>query len=142
MESVRVYLAGGMSGISFDEQSKWRKQIQDAIKYGDYDCKKNPIFFDPTNYYSLFETEHKSEREVMEYDLYNLKRSDMVIVNFNVPNSIGTAMELAIAKENHMPVIGLNKDKFDLHPWVSECCTRVCDNIRELVEHVVNFYLK
>ena len=142
MESVRIYLAGGMTGISLEEQTKWRKQVQDAIKYGEYDLNKTPIFFDPTTHYSLFEKEHKSEREVFEYDLYNLKHSDIVVVNFNAPESIGTAMELMLAKENHMPVIGLNKNDVELHPWVSECVTRVCDNMRELVEYVVEYFLK
>ena len=142
MESVKIYLAGGMSNLTLEEQTKWRTRFQDAVEYGEYDCKKKPIFFDPTHNYSIFEQEHKSEREVFEYDLYNLKRSDLVVVNFNAPKSIGTAMELAIAKENDIPVIGLNKDNAELHPWILECCTRVCEDFKELVEYVVKFFLK
>ena len=51
-------------------------------------------------------------------------------------------MELMLAKELHIPVIGLNKDNMELHPWLIECTTRMCDDLRELVEHVVEFYLK
>lgn len=47
-----------------------------------------------------------------------------------------------IAKEYHIPVIALNKDGNKLHPWLIECSTRICDSMRELVEHVANFYLK
>ena len=142
METCRMYLAGGMTGLTHVEQTEWRRRFQNAVKFGDYDCIKTAIFFDPTQHYSLFEQEHRSEREVFEYDLYNLKRSDLVIVNFNSPQSIGTAMELMVAKENRIPVIGLNKDGAEIHPWVLECCTRVCSDFRELVEHTVNFYLK
>jgi hypothetical protein len=78
----------------------------------------------------------------MEFDLYNLRKSNLVVVNFNAPQSIGTAMELMVAKENKIPVIGLNKDETKLHPWLIECCTRICDSFREIVNHVVNFYLK
>ena len=78
----------------------------------------------------------------MEYDLNALRKSDLVVVNFNAPNSLGTAMELILAKELHIPVIGLLKDNIALHPWLIECTTRMCDNMRELVDHVVNFYLK
>ena len=141
METCRIYLAGGMTGLTQEEQAKWRQRFQDAIKHGEYDCKKKAIFFDPTQRYSLFEQEYKSEREVFEYDIYNLKKSDLLVVNFNAPKSIGTAMELAIAKENNIPVIGLNKEKEELHPWIQECCTRVCDNFKELVEYVVKFFL-
>ncbi len=142
VENCRIYLSGGMTGLSLEEQTKWRSQIQNAIKYNGYDYDKNPIFFDPTQRYSLFEKENKTEREAMEYDLNALRKSDLVIVNFNASQSIGTAMELILAKEYRIPVIGLNKDSVDLHPWISECCTRICDTTRELVEHVVEFYLK
>ena len=70
METVKIYLSGGMSNVSWEEQTKWRKQIQDAIKFGDYDYSKKPIYFDPTQYYNFEEELHKSEREAMEYSFY------------------------------------------------------------------------
>lgn len=141
MNTCNVYLSGGMSGLSFDEQRKWRRKVQNAILYGGYDCEVKPAFFDPTNYYTLEELVHKSEREAMEFDLNALRKSDLVIVNFNAPNSLGTAMELMLAYEYRIPVIGLNTDGIDLHPWLIECCTRICDDMYELVGHVVEFYL-
>lgn len=142
METVKIYLSGGMSNVSWEEQTKWRKQIQDAIKFGDYDYSKKPIYFDPTQYYNFEEELHKSEREAMEFDLNALRKSDLVVVNFNEPKSIGTAMELMLAKELRIPVIGLNKEQKEIHPWLLECCTRMCNDMRELVSHIVDFYLK
>lgn len=141
METIKIYLSGSMSGLSFEEQSKWRKQFQDAIKFGDYDYEKKASFFDPTQYYNFEENRHKSEHEIMEFDLNALRKSDLIVVNFNQPSSIGTAMELMLAKELNIPIIGLNKDKKQLHPWLECCCNRICDNMRELVEHIVEFYL-
>jgi len=139
---MRIYLAGAMSGLTFDEQVKWRKQVKDAILYGGYDYEYSPYFFDPTMYYNLEEPlRHKSEREAMEFDLYNLKKSDLIVVNFNKADSLGTAMELIVAKENGIPIIGLNKNGEELHPWIVECCTRICDDMYELVEFIVDFYL-
>lgn len=140
METVKIYLSGGMGALSFEEQSKWRQQIQDAIKFN-YECEKKPVFFNPVDYYTFEEKRHKTEREIVEFDLYNLRNSDLVIVNFNDPKSIGTAAELAIAYDMHIPVIGINKDKQELHPWLIEFTTRMCEDIRETVEHVVEFYL-
>lgn len=141
METVRIYLSGGMSSLSFEEQSKWRKQIQDAIKFGDYDCEKKAVFFNPVEYYNFKEVRHRSEREIMEFDLNGVRKSDLIIVNFNDEKSIGTAMELMLAKEQNIPVIAYGIDDKKIHPWLLECCTRVCDDIREVVEHTVNFYL-
>lgn len=142
MESVRIYLSGGMSGLTIEEQMKWRNRFKNAVRYGEYEPIKNPIFFSPPDYYSPSTDAHKSEREAMEFELANLRKSDLVVVNFNIPRSIGTAMELMVAKENKIPVIGLRENNVELHPWLIECCTRVCDDFRELVEHVVEFYLK
>ena len=142
MDNVKIYLSGGMTGLSQEEQTKWRKRFCDAIKYGGFDYEKNPIFFDPTQYYSVFEQDHKTEREVFEFDLNALRNSDLVVVNFNSPKSIGTAMELMLAKERHIPVIALHQSDTTLHSWLVECCTRICNDFKELVTHVVNFYLK
>jgi nucleoside 2-deoxyribosyltransferase len=141
METCRIYLSGGMGSLSFEEQSKWRKQVINAILFGDYHWEKKPIFFNPVDYYNFTEVKYKSEREVVEFDLNALRHSDLVIVNFNDPKSLGTCAELAIAYEMKIPVIGINKDKIELHPWLVEFTTRMCDSLREAVEYTVDFYL-
>lgn len=141
METCRIYLSGGMGSLDLEEQSKWRKQVINAILFGDYHWEKKPIFFNPVDYYNFTDVRYKSEREVVEFDLNALRHSDLVIVNFNDPKSLGTCAELAIAYEMRIPIIGINKDKVELHPWLVEFTTRMCDNLREAVEHVVDFYL-
>lgn len=140
MESVKIYLSGGMGNLSFEEQSKWRKQIINEIEINCH-CKKKPIFFNPVDYYNSTNVRYKSEREVMEFDLNALRHSDLVIVNYNDPNSLGTCAELAIAYEMKIPVIGINKNNTKLHPWLVGFTNRMCDDIREAVEHVVEYYL-
>lgn len=145
MENVKIYLSGAMGGLSIEEQNKWRTRLKNAILYGDYDFTKFPIFHSPPEYYPWIEdinqSERKSEREVMEFDLYQVRNADLIIVNFTNPSSIGTAMELMLAKELHIPIIGLNADNKELHSWLTESCLRICDNMKELVDHVVKFYL-
>ena len=141
METCRIYLSGGMGSLDLEEQSKWRKQVINAILFGDYHWEKKPIFFNPVDYYNFTDVRYKSEREVVEFDLNALRHSDLVIVNFNDPKSFGTCAELAIAYEMRIPIIGINKDKVELHPWLVEFTTRMCDDIREAVSHVVDFYL-
>ena len=141
METCRIYLSGGMGSLDLEQQSKWRKQIINAILFGDYNWEKKPIFFNPVDYYNFTDIKYKSEREVIEFDLNALRHSDLVIVNFNDPKSLGTCAELAIAYEMRIPIIGINKDKHELHPWLVEFTTRMCDDIREAVSHVVDFYL-
>lgn len=140
METVKIYLSGGMGNLSFEEQSRWRKQIIDAIKFN-YECEKKVDFFNPVDYFNFEEVKYKSEREVMEFDLNGLRNSDLVMVNFNDAKSLGTCAELAIAYEMKIPIIGINKNGIELHPWLECFCNRICSDIREAVEYVVEFYL-
>ena len=140
MEAVKIYLSGGMGSLSFEEQSQWRQQIQDAIKC-DYDYEKKPVFFNPIDYYNFTEVRYRSQREVMEFDLNALRNSDLIIVNFNDPTSLGTCAELAIAYEMKIPIVGINENGYKLYPWLIEFTTRMCDDIKEAIEHVVDFYL-
>lgn len=141
METVRIYLSGGMGNLSFEEQSKWRQMVMGAIRFGDYNYEKKVVFFNPVDYYNFEEKNQKTEREVVEFDLNALRNSNLVIVNFNDPTSLGTCAELAIAYEMKIPVIGINKDSNELHPWLECFCNRMCDSIAEAVEYVVDFYL-
>lgn len=139
MEICKIYLSGGMGSLSFEEQSGWRKYVINAIK--ECYCEKRPSFFNPVDYYNFQEKRHKSEREIMEFDLNALRKSDLVIVNFNDEKSIGTAMELMLAKELNIPIIAFGTNGKEIHTWLIECCTRVCDNIEECISHVAEFYL-
>lgn len=141
MKDYNIYLSGGMSNLSLEEQSKWRSQIVNAIKFGDYDYEKKASFFNPIQYFNFEEARYESELEVMNFDLNALRKSDLIVVNFNNPNSIGTAMELMLAYEMRIPILGLNKDKKELHPWLECCCDRIFDDMRQLVEYIVDFYL-
>ena len=141
METVKIYLSGGMGSLSFEEQSKWRNKIINAIKYGDYDYEKKPIFFNPVNYYNFEEKRQHSEREVMEFDLNALRNSDLVLVNYNDPTSLGTCAELAIEYEKKIPIVGIYNDCQELHPWLVEFTSRMCFSLKEAVEYIVEFYL-
>ena len=140
METVKIYLSGGMGSLSMEEQSKWRLQIIEEIKFN-CDCEKKPIFFNPVDYYNFEEKRYKTEKEVVEFDLNALRHSDLVIVNFNDPKSLGTCAELAIAYEKHIPIIGINKSGVELHPWLVEFTTRMCDSVREAVDYTVDLFL-
>lgn len=141
MKEVSMYLAGSMSGISFEEQIKWRSQVRDAILYGDYDYRAKPSFFSPPEYYNFEDKLHKSEKEVMNFDLNRLRNSDLVIVNFDNPSSLGTMAEIAIAYENRIPIVGFCEKDVELHPWQIEMSTRICDNMREVVQYIVDYFL-
>ena len=132
-----IYLAGGMSGISFEESNNWRESFDALIN-----ILSKARTINPNYYYNFKEVNHKSEKEIREFDLHKVRTADLVFVNFNAPNSIGTAQELAIAYELKIPIIGLHENKIEsLHPWLIECCTRICDTMDEAADHIAAYYI-
>lgn len=77
----------------------------------------------------------------MRYEIHNLKKADVVVANLNNQDSIGTCMEIAIAHDHGIPIVGLHDGDEPLHPWLEECCTRVCDSMDELIEYVADYYI-
>lgn len=141
METIKLYLSGGMSNLSYKDRTVWRNQIKNAIKYEDYDYDKKCIVFDPTIYFDVDDPTHQTEKEAMNFDLNALRKSDLVLVNFNDERSIGTAMELMLAYEMRIPVIGICTEEKVLHPWLSLCVDKMCRSTREAVDYIINYYL-
>ncbi len=125
----------------FNEANEWRTyikwKIEDASK-GKVNC------INPNDHFNfLDDTGYKNQREVMEYDLWAVRRSNLVIVNFNDPKSIGSACEMAIAYERRIHIIGLceRNEENTLHPWLKEFCNRIFNDREELIAYVIKHYI-
>lgn len=145
MKQLYVYLAGGMCKFGKDEFEKsntWRIITKQFLQNNDCDVEVHVT--NPNDYFSFNDNApmYESQKEVMEFDLNRVRHSDLVIANFNDMNSLGTMSEIAIAYERKIPIIGLDVDKQDLHPWQIEMCNRIFTNISELFEYTENFYLR
>lgn len=141
--SKLFYLAGGMGkfGIEqFDKSNKWRVDIKNQIE--EISCGKVKCC-NPNDHFNFLEVGYKTQREPMEYDLHRIKNSDLIIVNFNDPDSIGTASELAIAYDRRIPIIGLceNGEENKLHPWLKEFCNRIFNDREDLILYVIQHYV-
>ena len=129
----------------FDKGNAWRvyceKTLKDFMKNG---CTDYKVKVHNPNYYYNFLQEppiYDNPREVMEFDLNLVRRSDLIIINFNDMYSLGSMAELAIAYERRIPVIGLNIDRQVLHPWQECMCNRIFYDIDELLDYVEDLYL-
>lgn len=142
MKTFNIYLSGGMTGMSMSFQYDWRVRIRNKLELCS-ESKYKVECFNPVDYYSNTRPEeYDSEREVMEFDLHNLRQTDLIIVNFNNPKSLGTMAEIAIAYDRRIPIIGLYEgQKEDLHPWQQDMCNRILGSESELVEYIEMYYL-
>lgn len=143
----KIYLAGAMSGLTFAEYNNWRFNLQNEFKEQYYWGKYKLTVINPVDYYD-FSKPGDTIEESMEFDLWQVRTSDLVIVKLCEQNSIGTAMELCLAKELHKPIIGFyDSGNIDnVHPWLKECCNKIIDVTNNLdhttlVRFVIDYYL-
>ena len=140
MEIFKIYLGGGMSNLSFQDQNKWRTEVKKQLEKHDCDYKVKCI--NPVDYYNTFDqTTYDSDLEVMQFDLHKLKNSNLIIMNFNDMYSLGSAMELAIAWDRGIPIIGLNENKQHLHTWQYCMTSKVFDDMDEMLLYIKQYYL-
>lgn len=141
----KVYLAGKMSGLSYEEMIGWRLDISgklmELVNYN----KSIVGVINPVFYYNFEEKRHQTEIEVEEFDLAHVVSSDMIIVNLDgLKDSIGTIIELHNAHYHHkIPVIAFGERELydNLHPWVKNDITRVENDIDDVVRYIQDFYL-
>jgi nucleoside 2-deoxyribosyltransferase len=127
---------------NFDQGNAWRKYCKQALE--NYECNYKVRVVNPNDYFNFVDEppQYKTQSEVMNLDLYKLRHSDLVIVNFNDMYSLGSMAELAIAHERRIPVVGLDVHKQELHPWQIEMTERIFDNIDEMLDYIEDFYLR
>ena len=145
MRDFVIYLSGGMMKFgkdNFDEGNKWREYCRQALESCECDYKVK--CFNPNSYFSFKSdaSEYSSETEVMRFDLYNLRKSDLVIVNYNDKKSLGTTSEVAIAYDRGIPIVALNEDNEKLHPWMKCMPERIFNNIDKMLDYIQDFYLR
>lgn len=138
MSKFKVYLAGAMSNLSFEEMNDWRVKATKLFKqYPDNIHTINPV----VHYNFEMDSSTYTNHEVKEFDLYQVKNSNMILVNLDHPNSIGTAIELECASRFwNIPVIAFGGENYFVHPWVELCLDKRCHSLEEAVEHIIEYY--
>ena len=126
---------------NFEKSNTWRIYCKNTLENCECDYKVKVI--NPNDYFNFVEEPpgYTSQREVMELDLHKLRNSDLIIVCFNDMYSLGSMAELAIAYDRRIPIIGLDIDKQELHPWQIEMCNRIFEDINKMLDYVEDYYL-
>ena len=143
MKTYKIYTAGKMNGLAYDEQMDWRWRLEIAVR----DKSDNVLFVHPPRFYRYGANLHKTEREAMQWDLSQIRDSDIVVVDLStVDDSIGTHMELGFieainqAGGKHIHVIGIG-DSNSSHPWIDEVVFRHEDTVADAADYIAGYLL-
>jgi nucleoside 2-deoxyribosyltransferase len=127
-----------MSDVTFEESQVWRSTAKEWLE--SRECNYHVAAINPNDYYNFLEVKHKTEKEILRFDLHKVRTSNLILVNLN-GKSIGTAMELQHAYDNGIPVIGFKDDGEEIHPWLDYVCDRVFKNLKDCLEYIEEYYL-
>lgn len=135
-----VYLAGPITGLSFQTADGWRTKAQRMLSVR---SKGTVVGVSPLRKKSYLSTETilghsyedwplSSQRGIFARDRYDCKRADAILANLLDTSyvSIGTVMEIAWGVDNNIPIILiLEKGSAHDHPMIREACPFIVDTL-------------
>lgn len=148
--SKSVYLAGPISGLSYDEAVAWRERTRLALAmhgieaYSPMRCKSalaklDDISSHGRDYAHLSPLAHP--RAIMTRDHYDATHCDVMLVNFRGAKevSVGTVMEIAWAHTRQIPIVAAIDADGNVHDhmMVTEAIDFCCLTLDEAIAVVV-----
>lgn len=136
-----------MKGTSFDEQLQWRIELTNELKDA---CEKYgvamPKIINPPLRYNYVVQMHDTEREVFTWELRQVQKSDVLVVNLaEINDSCGSHFEIATAlsspKKPFIIGYGTKKQYDECHPWIKCSIIKYYDNIEDLADYVADYLL-
>jgi len=124
--TFKVYLAGPIGGLTYDDAQDWRTLTNGFIKHhsdGKIVCysplryKRHIVSDGPLPAGPLDTHPMTTADGITCRDLYDCKTADLILVNFLGAKtvSIGTVLELGYAKAHDKPVIAVMEDEGNPH---------------------------
>lgn len=144
-----VYLAGPITGSSYDSTVNWRDTFKKNIDsriicYSPMRFKtflqNEKVIQANTNKYSNILTKSKS---ILSRDYFDVQRSDLIVVNFLGADkvSIGTVMELAWAFSMQKQIILITEEgNIHNHIMINEAVNYIVDSVEQAMQ-LVEFIL-
>lgn len=127
---TRIYLAGAMEA---HKDTNYAIHWRDAVKEFMDRYTEDVEIISPTDFYAYGSNLHKHEREIFNFDLNLVRKSDIIFADLHkIRLSVGTIMELKEAVTYGIPVIAFLDEEIPddemiqyVHPWVYCCCDRI-----------------
>lgn len=147
----RIYLAGPITSFTENQASTWRKTVTNHLSKFNIECfspmrdtkslPENTPICGKTEYGCAF----TSSKGVMSRDFFDVKRADLVFVNFlgSKQVSVGTVMEVAWAWQMQKPIVVVaDKDDYHVnHLMMKEAISVQVSTISEGMDAAISFLI-
>lgn len=119
----KIYLAGKIHGISYEEATQWRNLCKRRLS-SDYDLldpMEGKEFLQESNNIPIL-TE-LSPLNIFNQDIENVRRADIILANLNYLPVFGTPFELgyafALGETKPLLLLGICSNEYYEHPFVA-----------------------
>lgn len=148
----RIYLAGPIGHLSFEDATAWRESAKkklEAAGIAAYSPMRSKDFLNALPVMpskpNVYDHPLATSKGVMARDHHDCISADALLVNFKgfTKVSLGTAMELAWAYDRHIPVVVVAEpDNVNIsHPMATEAVDFRVDTIEEAIELIKTIVL-
>jgi nucleoside 2-deoxyribosyltransferase len=136
----RVYLAGPISGCTYEDAQDWRTAVADDLESPDVECLtpmrgKSFLQGSGTIHSSSYPTAVANSKGITRRDMFDTVNATCLFVNLKGAErvSIGTCMELAWAYLKQIPtIVVMEKDNVHAkHVMIQEACTYIVPTLEE-----------
>lgn len=149
MSKPKLYLAGPITGLSWEECTDWRIDV--ALQLSNVaECysplrHKQYLAAEQSIQDEYKDTFFSSQRAIFGRDMFDVRTSDVLFVNFLGAKrvSIGTILEIGAAWEGRKTVvIVMEKDNIHQHSMVRELTPWVVETLQAGVDVVKSLYTR
>ena len=120
--------------------NEWRKRLQEKVAYM---SNGEIMVFNPNSHFSLLtDPSEFTDREAMNIDIFKLRQSELMIYRNNDPFSRGSMIEFGIGWERRIPILVLNDEDNELHPWVKSMAEKITKSETELLWYLEDHYMR
>ena len=130
----KIYLCGPIMDEHAGRARTWRAVARRRLS-------RDFVILDPMRR-NFKDREVDSANEIVDFDLQDVRDSDIVLVNYNKP-SIGTAMEVFYAGHDlRRFVVAFSPFSFkDSSPWMVKFCTKILPSLEEAIAYIREHFI-
>lgn len=141
-DQYTVYLAGPITGTTYDGCTNWRQYVMDHLPEGIVGLspmRHKDYLLNETQVQDTYENSILScQRGIFARDSWDCRRCDAILVNLLGAErvSIGTVMEIAWGHAFHKPIVLVMEENNNIHEhaMIREACPFRARSIEEAIE--------
>ncbi|MBO5308276.1 MAG: nucleoside 2-deoxyribosyltransferase [Lentisphaeria bacterium] len=128
-----VYLSGPIMDEVEGSAREWRETAKALLK-------DRFRLLDPMRR-KFVDRQVDSANEIVEFDLQDVRNSDIILVNYNRA-SIGTSMEVFYAAHDQGKfVVAFSPLEYkDCSPWMARFCTKILPTLEDAVDYIITHF--